>query len=263
MTRDRQEGAPRGLAGKAVLITGGGGANIGRGLVLRFAEEGADVLVADIDLKAAKESVRQVKAMGRRAAAVKADVSSERDCERMADAAMETFGRIDVVVASAGMGYEHMPLLDRPLADWRRMLDVNLTGVLLTNRACAKRMVRQRRGGSIVNIASMAAYVTSVGGGHYEAAKAGVIVVTKTLAQELAPHGIRVNAIAPGWTVQPEVRRARKTFFRKVEADIPLGRVGTPREVANVAVFLASDDASYITAEIIQNDGGAHAATRW
>jgi NAD(P)-dependent dehydrogenase (short-subunit alcohol dehydrogenase family) len=186
-------------------------------------------------------------------------VSKEEDCERMADAAVDTFGRLDVAVASAGFGYEPMPLLDRPLSEWRKMLDVVLSGVMLTDRAAARRMAS---GGAIVNIASMAAYAAGVGGGHYEAAKAGVLVVTKTLAQELAP-GIRVNAIAPGWTVYRERREADKAFYRTVARGIPLRRVGSPRDVANAALFLAGEDASYITGECVCVDGGQHASTRF
>lgn len=252
----------QGLENRVIVVTGGGGPNIGRGVALCLAEAGAAVIVTDVDLAQAEETVRHIEDQGGRAEARALDVRSEEACEALAEEVATTFGRLDGLVASAGIGYEPKTVLERPLHEWQEMLDINLTGLMLTNRACARVMIGAGQPGTIVNIASSATFIAAVGGGHYRAAKAGVWLLTKTLALELGAHGIRVNAIAPGHILPEAVYAAQREAYADELKDIPLGRMGTPRDIGNVAAFLLSEAASFISGEIICVDGGRHADSR-
>jgi NAD(P)-dependent dehydrogenase (short-subunit alcohol dehydrogenase family) len=260
------------LDGRAALVTGGG-SGIGRACALRFAAEGAEVVVADVSAERAAGTVGLVAASGGRAYAFAADISREEENERLVAAAREVFGRLDVLVAAAGILHarydtadpstgqrEHQDgyLVRKPLEHWEKVLAVNLTGTMLTNRAFAAALISQGTGGAIVNIASGAAVSPLPGSADYCVSKAGVVMLTKVLALEVASHGIRVNAIAPGAIATPMIAAtlADESRKRRAETDTPLGRIGQPDDIAGVALFLASDDASYITGEVLFPTGG-------
>jgi len=261
------------LEGRAAIVTGAG-SGIGRACALRFAAEGADVVVADLAEEGARETVRQVTALGRSAIFVKTDVSNEASAEEMAEAAVRKFGRLDALVAAAGISHaDYVPgkvggydrkkrleagmLLEARLEDWEKMIRVNLTGTLLVDRAAARRMIAAGRGGAIVNITSLAALTPTAGIGDYCVSKAGAWMITRVLALELGPKQIRVNAIAPGVTETPmtKVMLEDPEVRSQMLATIALGRFGRPEDVASTALFLASDDSSYITGKTIPVDG--------
>jgi glucose 1-dehydrogenase len=253
------------IEGKIALITGGG-SGIGRACAARFAQEGANVCVADLDPKGAAETVRQVEAAGRKAVAVQIDTTDEAANDAMVRRCVETFGAVDVLVAAAGVGavrvpgaaaYQPYTMLDIPMEQFKRVIDINLYGVLFSNRAVARWMTANRRGGSIINLASIMSRMPSTSGA-YSVSKAGVWMITKCLAQELAQQGIRVNAIGPGFIETPMTEAIRQDAARSRWAlgVTPMGRYGKPEEIAATALFLASDDASYFTGELLHPSGG-------
>jgi NAD(P)-dependent dehydrogenase (short-subunit alcohol dehydrogenase family) len=253
------------LQDRIALITGGA-SGIGQATAVRFAEEGAHVVIADLPAQAAgaAETRARVRELGRRAEVVAIDVTQEAQVEEMADAAMAAFDRIDILVAAAGIvtapGGEKRPLIvELPTVAWHRMLDVNLTGVMLCNRAVARRMIAGNVRGSIINLASGAARRPRPGMVAYSVTKAGVWMLTRGLALELAPYGIRVNAIGPGPVESPMTYSLYGSPEAVDEAGktLPLGRVGQPLDIANTAVFLASDESSFYTGSILHPDGGS------
>ena len=253
------------LADKIALITGGG-SGIGRACALRFAAEGAKVCVADLDLAAATETARRLEAAGSKSLAVRTDTTDEAANEAMVAACVKAFGAVDILVAAAGVGSPRPPeadaarsytMLTLPTERFRAVIDVNLYGVLFSNRAVARWMVANRRGGSLVNLGSIMSKMPSTGGA-YSVSKAGVWMATKCLAQELARHDIRVNAIGPGFIETPMTAtlRADPERSRWAMGLTPVGRYGTAEEVASTALFLASDDAAFFTGEILHPSGG-------
>ncbi len=259
------------LADKVALLTGGA-SGIGRACALRYAEEGADVVVADRDAKRGAEVVAEIRnASNRRALFIEVDVSSEDSIEAMAAAAVTEFGRIDTVLAAAGISSAQYvsgaaadgqtgarPLVTTKLSDWQRVLDVNLTGVMLTDRICARHMIELGVAGTIVNVASSAAKIALPGAADYCVSKAGVAMLTHVLALELLEHGIRVNGIGPGFIETPMTQSMRDDpdGLAAIVARTPMGRVGTPREMANAALYLACDESSYTTGHTIYPNGG-------
>jgi NAD(P)-dependent dehydrogenase (short-subunit alcohol dehydrogenase family) len=253
------------LEGKVAVITGGG-SGIGRACALRFAQEGATVCVADIDLTAATETARRVDAAGRKSLPVQVDTTDEASNDVMVKRCVEALGAVDVLVAAAGVGgprvpgsdaYQPYTMLKIPMEQFRRVIDINLYGVLFSNRAVARWMTDNRRGGSIINLASIMSRMPSTSGA-YSVSKAGVWMLTKCLAQELASQGIRVNAIGPGFIETPMTAAIRADSARSSWAMsvTPMGRYGKPEEIAATALFLASDDASYFTGELLHPSGG-------
>jgi glucose 1-dehydrogenase len=253
------------LEGKVALVTGGG-SGIGRACAVRFAKEGANVCVADIDLAAASDTARQVDAAGRKSVPVQVDTTDEAANDIMVRRCVDGLGAVDVLVAAAGVGaarvhgamsYQPYTVLDIPMEQFRRVIDVKLYGVLFSNRAVARWMRDNRRGGSIINLGSIMSRMPSTSGA-YSVSKAGVWMLTKCLAQELAAHGIRVNAIGPGFIETPMTAAMREDPARSgwAMSVTPMGRYGRPEEVAATALFLASDDASYFTGELLHPSGG-------
>jgi len=245
------------VEGKVALITGGG-SGIGRACAVRFAKEGANVCVADLDGKAATETAQLVEAAGRKAAAVQVDTTDEAANEAMVKRCVESLGAVDVLVAAAGIGAVRVPgatsyqphtVLSIPMDQFRRVIDVNLY--------VARWMTEHRRGGSIINLASIMSKMPSTSA-PYSVSKAGVWMLTKCLAQELAGQGIRVNAIGPGFIETPMTAAIRADAARSSWAMsvTPMGRYGKPEEIAATALFLASDDASYFTGELLHPSGG-------
>jgi 3-oxoacyl-[acyl-carrier protein] reductase len=248
----------RRFEGKVVVITGGG-AGIGRTYAHRFAEEGASLVIGDTDPMAAERVAKEVAAIGQQGVGVTMDVTDADAADRMATAALEAFGGIDVLVNNAGVHLHHaqLPYTRDALPAWRRVLDVNVIGALTCTVACRDGM-QTRGGGSVINHSSMAAYM---GGGAYGVSKLALNALTVSLAQELAPHHIRVNGIAPGlvdseaaveWMNDPE----RKGIQDTLVAGQAIKRPGTMQDLANMALFLCSDEASFITGQTILVDGG-------
>ena len=260
------------LQDKVAVVTGGAN-GIGRACCVRFAEEGADVVVADLDAAAGDVTVQLVREAGRDARFVRTDTTSEADCLAMVQVAVDAFGGVDVCLAAAGIGFggyvsgqtwrrEGSPadwhITRQTLDSWQTVLDVNLTGVMLTDRAVARRMIEQGRGGSIINIASIYAKRAREGSSAYAVSKAGVWMLTKIAALELVQERIRVNAIGPGYVETNMTRGVQENeeVNRTLLADVPMGRLGQPREIADAALFLACDESSYFTGEILHPDGG-------
>lgn len=252
------------LTGKVAFITGGA-SGIGRACAVRFAEEGADVVVADLQPDGGGETVRLVEEHGRRAVFVPMDSSREDEVDEAVAQGVAALGRVDLCVAAAGIsgGGPRLDatarmIVDKPTEYWRRVIDVNLTGVMLTNRAVARRMIAQGDGGKIVNIASGAAKIPLPGAADYSVSKAGVWMLTKVLALEFAPYKIRVNAIGPGVIETPMTAELLEDEARVTQLTrrTPLGRVGQPVDIANCALFLCSDESDYFTGQILHPDGG-------
>lgn len=248
-----------GLDGKVALVTGAA-SGIGRSLCLRLAADGAAVCIADIDVKGAKETARLLEAEGGRCVLVEADVTSPPDVRRMVAETVDGLGGIDIAIANAGVN-RGGPLLDARFADWQLVLDVNVTGVFLTVQAAAMSMVDQGRGGKILAVSSVSSERAGPGVGVYSASKAAVSMLTRSWALELAEHRINVNAIAPGLIDTPMT--ADRLHGPSAPPDpaaepwhIPWGRVGEPADVANVAAFLVSAAAEYVTGQTIFVDGG-------
>jgi 3-oxoacyl-[acyl-carrier protein] reductase len=251
---------PMRLQGRVAAITGGA-LGIGRATALLFAEEGATVALGDVQLEAAEKVAQEINRRGGKAIAIALDVGDAAQVQAFVDRVVGEFGRLDVMFANAGIAHS-APFLEHPEAQWHRVLRVNLTGVFLCGQAAARQMVRQG-GGRIITTASINAFrgVENLVG--YNAAKAGVIELTRTMAVELAQHRITVNAIAPA-QIDTRLTRTLPEEARRRRVDrIPMGRFGEPDEVARVALFLASDDASYVTGHTLAVDGGYLAGGLW
>jgi 3-oxoacyl-[acyl-carrier protein] reductase len=245
------------LEGQVALVTAGAGAGIGQATVRRFLEEGATVVLTDAHARRAQEVARALsEEFGREVVGRHLDVTDELEVQAVVDETLSAHGRIDVLFNNAGIN-KLEPVWEMSTGTWRHVLDVCLTGTFYTIRAVLPSMIA-RRSGRIVNMASVAGWVGSSGGEcHYAAAKAGVMGLTRAVASEVARHGIRVNAIAPSLIYNEFLERIYpREFFERARARAPLGRVGEPLDVANVAVFLASDQSAYITGEVLCVAGG-------
>jgi NAD(P)-dependent dehydrogenase (short-subunit alcohol dehydrogenase family) len=243
------------LEGQVALVTGAA-QGIGEAIALALAAEGADVVINDVREESAQAAAARVRERHRRALARVADVSDGAAVEAMVDAAVREFGQLDILINNAGIG-QRLMAEDISEADWRRVIDVNLTGVFLCARA-AIRVMKPRRSGHIVNVASIAGKRISIhGAAHYTAAKAGVIALTRHLAYELGPHGIRVNAICPGETATALIERiGDPAVLESTRRLIPLGRPATPRDQADAVLMLLSPRARYVTGVALDVDGG-------
>jgi glucose 1-dehydrogenase len=249
------------LAGKVALVTGGG-SGIGRGVAIRLAEEGAEVAVADRNVEGAQATADEIERLDRRALAIEADVTSKDDCERIVRETVEAFGKLDIFMANAGIGRGEA-FLDMSQDDWEAVIDTNLSGVFLSCQAAARQMAQQGHGGRIITTASLAAVQPAPMMAGYFAAKAGVKMLTKVMAIELAPHRITVNAIGPGLIETPLTAPLRSAIADSGAMAAPLGRIGQPQDVANLALFLASDEADYVTGDFILVDGGLGLRGLW
>jgi len=244
------------LDGKVAIVTGGS-RGIGLAIAALLAEDGAAVVVSGRDADRLQRAVKELETQGRTAHAVVADAASREDCDRLAAAAKERFGRIDVLVNNAGITRDGL-LVRMKDEDWDRVMDVNLRGVFLLTRAVTKAMVRQKRGGRVINITSTAGAMGNAGQANYSAAKAGLIGLTKAAARELAHWSILVNAVAPG-LIETDMAAALPAEAREaLLAQVPLKRIGTAREVAEVVRFLAGDGAAYITGQVFHVNGGLY-----
>ncbi len=250
------------LEGKRALITGGG-TGIGRATAELFAREGAQVMVSGRRRPELEETVHRVEDNGGHAAFVQGDVSQSEDAERMAKQAVAVFGGLDILVNNAGIIVRNASATSVSIEDWQRVLDVDLTGVFLVSRFALLEMLQTQRGGSIVNVSSVSGILGDMMLAPYNAAKGGVNLLSKNMALDYAPHGIRVNAVCPGRiaTPMPMSRLKPGEDWEMVLAqwgrNIPLGRVGRPEDVAQAILFLASDEAGWITGTTLVVDGGA------
>ncbi len=245
----------RPLDGKVAIITGAG-RGIGRASALALAEDGASVVLSGRDPARLEAAVAEVEALGTGALAVAGDISRLPDVERVVGETRERFGRIDLLVNNAGITRDALFVRMKD-EEWEEVLAVNLRGAFYMSRACAKVMIRQRSG-RIINIASVAGVMGNPGQVNYSAAKAGLLGLTKGVARELAHWGILVNAVAPGLIETDLLAKAPAEAREALLNQIPLKRVGTPREVAEVVRFLASEGAAYITGQVIHVNGGLY-----
>jgi glucose 1-dehydrogenase len=247
----------RRLEGRRALVTGAN-SGIGRGIALRLASEGASVVVNYLTHpEAADEVVGEIERAGTKGLAIKADVSDEGEVEEMFRQAAEALGGLDILVNNAGMEMRR-PFLEMPLEDWRKVIDVDLTGPFLCAQRAARLMVKSGASGSIVNITSVHQRIPWGGYAHYCAAKAGLEMLTKTIALELATQKVRINSVAPGAIATPinEDVWSDPELMRDLLSKIPARRVGEVEEIASVVAFLCSDEASYMTGSTVYVDGG-------
>jgi len=253
---DNNSALPR-LGGQRALVTGAS-SGIGRATALRLAGEGASIVVNYYGSgEEAEEVVREISNVGTKAVAVQADVSSEKEVDAMFKQAVSEFGGLDILVNNAGIEHEYK-FVDLPLNKWQRVIDVNLTGAFLCAQRAARLMLKSQKGGSIINITSVHQIIPWVGYADYCATKAGLDMLTKTVALELADQKIRMNSIAPGAIKTPinEEVWNNPEGLKDLLKKIPVRRVGEPEEIASLVAFLCSDDASYITGATIYIDGG-------
>ena len=244
------------LAGKAAIVTGGS-RGIGKGIALMFAGAGADVVVCSRNLDGKLESAAdEIRKLGRRSLAVKADVTRQADIDNLVKQTMEEFGAIDILVNNAGTVIR-APVVEHSEEDWDKVIDTNLKSYFLCSRAVGRVMMEQKRG-NIINIASLRGIEGAAGRVSYSVSKAGVIMFTRVLALELVKYNVRVNAIAPGWikTELTEPMWGNPKTNKEVTATIPMDRWASVDEMASVALFLASDLSSYVTGHTLVADGG-------
>lgn len=242
------------LEGKAALVTGAS-RGIGREIALELARQGANVAVNFAGSEAkANEVVDEIKALGRDAFSIKCNVANTIEVTEMVKAAIDQFGRLDILVNNAGITRDNL-LMRMKEEEWDEVIDTNLKGVFLTTKAVTRQMMKQRQG-RIINLASIVGVSGNPGQANYVAAKAGVIGLTKTTAKELASRNITVNAIAPGFITTDMTDKLPEDIKAEMLKQIPLARLGEPKDIAKAAAFLASDDAAYITGQTLHIDGG-------
>jgi len=238
---------------KIAIVTGGGG-GIGGAVVRRFAREGAKLAVVDIDPEAAKATASELTAQGSDAIPVVADVTKKPSVKKMMQNVLDRWSRIDILVNVAG-GAERKPVVEMTVADWDYVVDMNLKSAFLCSQAALPAMLKQKYG-KIVNISSIYGFTGNATRSSYAAAKAGVAAFTKSLALEVVDDGINVNAVAPGRVTTPRVRnRYSDEAWAAAVAQVPMGRAGTPEEIASAVLFLAADENSYVTGQTIHING--------
>ncbi|MFZ5640158.1 MAG: 3-oxoacyl-[acyl-carrier-protein] reductase [Bacillota bacterium] len=242
-----------GLRDKTAIVTGGS-RGIGQAVAMALANAGADVVVADVDLEAAEQVAAEIRNLGRKALAVKANVSDAAGAAEMVQAAINEFGKVDILVNNAGITRDTL-LMRMKEEDWDAVLNVNLKGVFNCTKAVISSMMKQRYG-RIVNIASVVGIIGNAGQANYASAKAGMIGFTKSVAREVASRNITVNAVAPGFIQTQMTDVLPDNVKAKLMEQIPMGRLGQPEDIANAVVFLASDAAGYITGQTISVNGG-------
>jgi len=243
------------LTGKVALVTGAA-QGIGKAVALMLARNGADIVVSDVNVEKAQETSQEIQSLGRKALALKVDVSRPDDVDRMVQTIVEQLGKIDILINNAGIARDKL-ILRMTEEDWDAVLDVNLKGTFNCTKAVVRHMMKQRSG-RIVNIASVVGEMGNAGQANYAASKAGVIGLTKTIAREFAQRGITVNAIAPGYIQTPMTDALPEKAKEELKRMIPMERLGQPEDVAQAALFLVSEASSYITGQVLNVNGGIY-----
>jgi len=241
------------LKDKVALVTGGA-RGIGQAIALTFAREGADIVVADVNLEIAQKTGLEIEALGRKALALEMDVTNYEKVEEGINKILDKMGKVDILVNNAGITKDNL-LLRMSQADWDAVINVNLKGTFNCIKAVTRPMIKQRSG-RIISIASIIGLMGNPGQANYAASKAGIIALTKTVAKELASRNVNANAVAPGFIQTEMTAKLPEDIKKKMLEAIPLAKLGTPQDVANTCLFLASDESSYITGQVITIDGG-------
>lgn len=246
------------LIDKVALVTGGG-QGIGKSIAIALAEFGCNLAIFDINLENATSVAKEIEEIGRKAIALKCDVSNYKEVEKNRDIIIKEYGHIDILINNAGVKAPQIPLEEMSLDTWNSVINVNLTGVFICSSLIGKQMIKQKKG-KIVNIASLTSLIAvkNVYVGPYAAAKGGVLTLTKSMANDWVNYNIQVNSIAPGFIKTPmnDQLSADDKWSREINELIPMKRLGLPEEIASLAVFLCSDAASYMTGENVVVDGG-------
>ena len=242
------------LSGKTAVVTGGS-RGIGRAIALRLATQGADVCFSYRgNVAAAEETAAAIRALGRRAVAVQADVADPEAADALIKTAIAELGKVDILVNNAGITRDDL-IMRMSIDAWKEVLDTNLSGAFYAIKAVTRPMLKAR-GGRIINITSVSGQAGQMGQANYSSAKAGLIGLTKATARELASRGITVNAVAPGFVLTELTQDLPQGLMGQITERTPLGRFGTPEEIASAVAFLASDEAAYITGQVLAVDGG-------
>ncbi len=242
------------LATRVAIVTGSG-RGIGRAIALKLAGAGATVVANDIgDAKPLEAVVKEIKSMGKESLAVMADVSLAADVARLVEKTLATYKRIDILVNNAGINRDQL-LLRMSEEDWDKVLAVDLKSVFLCTKAVVRHMAKQHWG-RIISLSSVVGIVGNKGQANYASAKAGIIGFTRSIAKEVASHGVTVNAIAPGFIDTEMTRQLKEEWRQELKKVIPMGEFGSPRDVAEAVAFLASEEAQYITGQVLGVDGG-------
>jgi 3-oxoacyl-[acyl-carrier protein] reductase len=241
------------LKDKVSIVTGGA-RGIGRDIALLFAKEGSDIALCDVNADALNETAKEIEALGRKVITGVVDVTRPDQVDSFTQKTLDNFGKIDILVNNAGITRDGL-LVRMSENDWDLVLDINLKGAFNCTKAVSRTMMKQRDG-RIVNMASIIGIMGNAGQANYAASKGGLIAFTKTVAKELASRNVRANAIAPGFIQTAMTAKLSEEVRNEMLKHIPLGKLGTPQDVANLALFLASDDSAYITGQVIKVDGG-------
>ena len=238
-----------------VAIVTGGGRGIGRAIALKLAEAGATVIINDVgDSEPAEGVAEEIRKMGRESLVVLADVSQSTEVASLVSNTVEKYGKIDILVNNAGITRDQL-IVRMSDDDWDKVLGINLKGVFVCSKAVLRPMMKQRWG-RIISISSIVGLIGNPGQANYASAKAGIIGLTRTIAKEVASRGITANAIAPGFIDTPMTQQLPEERKQELMNQVPLGFLGTPRDVAEVVAFLASEEARYITGQVVTVDGG-------
>jgi len=243
------------LNGKVALVTGAA-QGIGRDIALALATDGADVAICDVNLEAALKTATDIEAKGVKSLALKANVAASADVTAMLEQVVEKLGRVDILVNNAGITRDGL-ILRMKDEDWDLVLSINLKGAFLCAKAALKHMTKQRSG-TIINIASIVGAMGNAGQANYVASKAGLIGLTKTIAREYANRNITANAVAPGFIETAMTQALSENVRQELAKQIPMGKLGSPQDVANAVRFLASPEASYITGQVVHVNGGMY-----
>ncbi len=241
------------LEGKVALVTGGA-RGIGKEIALVLAKEGANIALCDVNLEEAEKTAKEIQGLGRESMAFKADVADSGQVQDMVDKILDKFKRLDILINNAGITRDGL-IIRMSEEDWDKVIAVNLKGCFVCTKIASKVMLKQRSG-KIVNLASIIGIMGNAGQANYAASKAGIIGLTKSVAKELASRGVCVNAIAPGFINTEMTAKLPEEVQKNMLSNIPLKRFGEPKDVANLVLFLSSENSSYITGQVISIDGG-------